>query len=270
MQNVTRLRQRKQILRYNVIDLVMSAQEDRHARARRRLLQRPQGSRQLRARQLHPRLGHGRRRAGWHGASWRPDGHGRGGDGAPDTPHALRCGIVGLARPRPFRALERSRLMLPYAPLHRARFEGMTLDESRSFRQSGARTAGHPEHGHAAGIDITTGPLGQGLAGAVGTCIAERSRRHRRHPPVPRRGPGRHRSARLPQGRDARDGGRLRRSLRYGQPRRCAACPASRSDDAQLPGCGLGVFGDPGHSTGPFGWALLQNLRLRRDFPFRR
>lgn len=51
----------------------------------------------------------------------------------------------------------------------------MSLDQLRNFRQWGWRTAGHPEYLHAAGVDITTGPLGQGLAGAVGMCIAERS-----------------------------------------------------------------------------------------------
>ena len=50
----------------------------------------------------------------------------------------------------------------------------MTLEELRRFRQLGARTAGHPEHGHAFGIETTTGPLGQGLANAVGMALAER------------------------------------------------------------------------------------------------
>ena len=65
--------------------------------------------------------------------------------------------------------------MLLYSLLHLTGFEDMTLDELKRFRQWGSRTAGHPERGHARGIDITTGPLGQGLAGAVGMCIAERS-----------------------------------------------------------------------------------------------
>ena len=50
----------------------------------------------------------------------------------------------------------------------------MTLDELKRFRQLGSRTAGHPEHGHATGIETTTGPLGQGLANAVGMALAER------------------------------------------------------------------------------------------------
>ena len=50
----------------------------------------------------------------------------------------------------------------------------MTIDELQRFRQLGSRTAGHPEYGHAPGIETTTGPLGQGLANAVGMALAER------------------------------------------------------------------------------------------------
>ncbi len=65
--------------------------------------------------------------------------------------------------------------MLLYALLHLTGYADLTLDELKNFRQLGARTAGHPEYGHAAGIETTTGPLGQGLATAVGMAIAERS-----------------------------------------------------------------------------------------------
>jgi transketolase len=64
--------------------------------------------------------------------------------------------------------------MLLYALLYLTGFPDMTLEELRRFRQLGARTAGHPEYGHAFGIETTTGPLGQGLANAVGMAIAER------------------------------------------------------------------------------------------------
>jgi transketolase len=64
--------------------------------------------------------------------------------------------------------------MLLYALLHLTGTPGMTLDEIKSFRQLGAKTAGHPEFGHAPGIETTTGPLGQGLANAVGMALAER------------------------------------------------------------------------------------------------
>ena len=64
--------------------------------------------------------------------------------------------------------------MLLYALLHLTGFADMTLDEIKNFRQLGARTAGHPEYGHADGIETTTGPLGQGLANAVGMALAER------------------------------------------------------------------------------------------------
>ncbi len=56
---------------------------------------------------------------------------------------------------------------------------GLELDDLRAFRQWGSRTPGHPERGHTPGIEVTTGPLGQGLADSVGMAIAERSLRTR-------------------------------------------------------------------------------------------
>ncbi|TGN51907.1 transketolase [Paracoccus liaowanqingii] len=67
--------------------------------------------------------------------------------------------------------------MLIYALLHLTGYEQMTLDQIRNFRQLGAITAGHPEYGHVEGVETTTGPLGQGLANAVGMAIAEEAMR---------------------------------------------------------------------------------------------
>ena len=64
--------------------------------------------------------------------------------------------------------------MLLYAFLYLTGTPGMDLDDLKAFRQLGAKTAGHPEFGHAPGIETTTGPLGQGLANAVGMALAER------------------------------------------------------------------------------------------------
>ena len=64
--------------------------------------------------------------------------------------------------------------MLLYSLLYLTGYAEMTIEEIRNFRQLGARTAGHPEYGHAAGIETTTGPLGQGIATATGMALAER------------------------------------------------------------------------------------------------
>jgi transketolase len=62
--------------------------------------------------------------------------------------------------------------MLIYSLLHLTGYADMTMDELRNFRQWESRTAGHPEYGHAAGIEVTTGPLGQGFAHGVGMGLA--------------------------------------------------------------------------------------------------
>jgi transketolase len=64
--------------------------------------------------------------------------------------------------------------MLLYALLYLTGYEGVTLDELRAFRQWGSKTPGHPEVGHTPGVETTTGPLGQGIATAVGMALAER------------------------------------------------------------------------------------------------
>ncbi|MDD3669498.1 MAG: transketolase, partial [Alphaproteobacteria bacterium] len=61
-----------------------------------------------------------------------------------------------------------------YSLMHVSGFADMTLDELKNFRQWGSKTPGHPERQHLAGVDFSTGPLGQGVAGAVGLALAER------------------------------------------------------------------------------------------------
>ena len=64
--------------------------------------------------------------------------------------------------------------MLLYGLLYLTGYPDMTIAEIERFRQLGSRTAGHPERGHASGIETTTGPLGQGLGNSVGMALAER------------------------------------------------------------------------------------------------
>jgi transketolase len=65
--------------------------------------------------------------------------------------------------------------MLLYSLLHLTGVKAVTMDSLRNFRQLGSNTPGHPEYGHTPGVETTTGPLGQGLANAVGMAMAEAS-----------------------------------------------------------------------------------------------
>ncbi|PTX03838.1 transketolase [Pararhodobacter aggregans] len=69
--------------------------------------------------------------------------------------------------------------MLIYALLHLTGYADMTLAQIKNFRQWGAITAGHPEYGHAKGVETTTGPLGQGIANSIGFAMAEEHLRAR-------------------------------------------------------------------------------------------
>ena len=107
--------------------------------------------------------------------------------GHPGTPMALApVGYVLFQKhlehdPRDPEWLDRDRFvlscghasMLLYSMLYLSGYD-LSLDDIRNFRQWGSPTAGHPEYGHAPGIEMTTGPLGQGVATSVGMALAER------------------------------------------------------------------------------------------------
>ena len=86
----------------------------------------------------------------------------------------LQPAATRVGRPRSLRAVQRSRLdAAVFAVLHLTGYP-LTLEDLKSFRQLGSKTPGHPEHDPPLGIETTTGPLGQGLANAVGMALAEK------------------------------------------------------------------------------------------------
>jgi transketolase len=102
--------------------------------------------------------------------------------------------------------------MLLYALLHLTGSPDMTLEQVKAFRQLGSITAGHPEYGHAKGIETTTGPLGQGIANAVGFAMAEEFLRAKWGRKVIDHHTWCHRRRRLPDGGREPGGHRARRA----------------------------------------------------------
>ena len=148
--------------------------------------------------------------------------------------------------------------MLLYALLHLTGGD-VSLEDIKAFRQWGSKTPGHPEYGHTPGVETTTGPLGQGIATAVGMALAERmaNARHRR-----RARRSLHlcdRRRRLPDGRHqpggdlarrpsrARPADRAVRRQRHLHRRRRPRCPTSDDQLARFAASGWSVRRVDGH-----------------------
>ena len=107
------------------------------------------------------------------GHSGHRHGAGPAGPRALDAHHALRPARPEWPDHDRFVLSNGHACILQYSMLHLTGYD-LSLEDLRQFRQWGSRTPGHPEAGHTAGIDVTTGPLGQGVGDAVGMAIAER------------------------------------------------------------------------------------------------
>ena len=120
--------------------------------------------------------GDGRRAEGRQRPPRHRDEPGAGGVPAVPEGDAARPGRPRLDRPRPVRALARPHSITLYIQLYLGGF-GLELDDLKSLRTWGSKTPGHPEFGHTAGVEVTTGPLGQGVGNAVGMAMAARRER---------------------------------------------------------------------------------------------
>jgi len=87
--------------------------------------------------------------------------------------HLRHNRAIRSGEPRPFVLSNGHASMILYALLHLTGYD-LPMSELRNFRQLHSKTPGHPEHGLTPGVETTTGPLGQGLANAVGMALAEK------------------------------------------------------------------------------------------------